>query len=293
VPERALEAIGIAAVVTEQAELSHPVVDVKSPPVILGALVHAYPEKLSSPEFRNGDWTILADGISYFWAAGRLLPETELKNAESFVSYQFRPYPNTVPPLGELNSEELEQLQSILERRESFNDFRSPDFMAALWGMDDFLTAENTVIGFDFLGFHIRIHPKIETALKQVESMILNAAEIDESTARWLADLSSAGGYAWRDIAGSANRSLHSYGIAIDLVPGDYRGKQAYWRWAAEYNDEWWTIPYTDRVQVPDIVVKAFEANGFIWGGKWLLFDQIHFEYRPELIILGRIAEGQ
>ncbi|MCK5249849.1 MAG: M15 family metallopeptidase, partial [Spirochaetaceae bacterium] len=42
----------------------------------------------------------------------------------------------------------------------------------------------------------------------------------------------------------------------------------------------------------PEAVVEAFEKNGFIWGGKWFLFDQIHFEYRPELIILGQLAEG-
>jgi hypothetical protein len=25
---------------------------------------------------------------------------------------------------------------------------------------------------------------------------------------------------------------------------------------------------------------------GFIWGGKWLFFDTMHFEYRPEILIL-------
>jgi hypothetical protein len=23
-----------------------------------------------------------------------------------------------------------------------------------------------------------------------------------------------------------------------------------------------------------------------VWGGKWMLFDTIHFEYRPEILIL-------
>jgi len=265
-------------------------VDVESPQVILGALLRAYPEKLGSLEFRGGDWSFLVDGVPYFWAGGRLLPEGQLGNAESFVPYQFHPYPETLPPLHELSSEELEQLQAMLVQRESRNDIRSSDFMTALWGMDDFLTAENTVIGFDFLSFHIRIHPGIKDALKQVEEEILTAAVSDEPTARWLGTLNTAGAYVWRDIAGSGNRSLHSYGIAIDLIPRDYRGKQAYWRWAADYNDEWWSIPYADRFQVPDAVIKAFEANGFIWGGKWRLFDQIHFEYRPELMILGEIS---
>ena len=39
--------------------------------------------------------------------------------------------------------------------------------------------------------------------------------------------------------------------------------------------------------------VEAFEAEGFIWGGKWSEFDLMHFEYRPELILLARLARGE
>jgi hypothetical protein len=37
-------------------------------------------------------------------------------------------------------------------------------------------------------------------------------------------------------------------------------------------------------------VIKAFEAYGFIWGGKWTFYDTMHFEYRPELLILGGLS---
>jgi hypothetical protein len=33
-------------------------------------------------------------------------------------------------------------------------------------------------------------------------------------------------------------------------------------------------------------VVRYFEDEGFVWGGKWLMFDTIHFEYRPEILVL-------
>ena len=33
--------------------------------------------------------------------------------------------------------------------------------------------------------------------------------------------------------------------------------------------------------------------NGFIWGGKWSEFDLMHFEYRPELILLARLTRGE
>ncbi|MDR1839603.1 MAG: M15 family metallopeptidase, partial [Treponema sp.] len=35
----------------------------------------------------------------------------------------------------------------------------------------------------------------------------------------------------------------------------------------------------------PQKVIKIFETYGFIWGGKWLFFDTMHFEYRPEILI--------
>jgi len=37
---------------------------------------------------------------------------------------------------------------------------------------------------------------------------------------------------------------------------------------------------------VPDEIVGIFEKYGFIWGGKWLFYDNMHFEYRPEILIL-------
>ena len=37
------------------------------------------------------------------------------------------------------------------------------------------------------------------------------------------------------------------------------------------------------RWNPPDPVIRAFEKEGFIWGGKWPLYDNMHFEYRPEL----------
>jgi hypothetical protein len=36
-------------------------------------------------------------------------------------------------------------------------------------------------------------------------------------------------------------------------------------------------------------VIKAFEDEGFIWGGKWEQYDNMHFEYRPEMHELNRL----
>ena len=31
---------------------------------------------------------------------------------------------------------------------------------------------------------------------------------------------------------------------------------------------------------MPHGIIQIFEQNGFIWGGKWLHVDSMHFEYR-------------
>nr|WP_297937988.1 M15 family metallopeptidase [uncultured Campylobacter sp.] len=33
---------------------------------------------------------------------------------------------------------------------------------------------------------------------------------------------------------------------------------------------------------MPEEIVRVFEKHGFIWGGRWVSFDTMHFEYRPE-----------
>lgn len=84
-----------------------------------------------------------------------------------------------------------------------------------------------------------------------------------------------AGGYFWRNIAGTARMSAHSFGIAFDITV-KYSN---YWRWDREDDPEY---RYTN--QVPAEVVACFERHGFIWGGRWYHYDTMHFEYRPELL---------
>ena len=43
----------------------------------------------------------------------------------------------------------------------------------------------------------------------------------------------------------------------------------------------------------PEQIVSIFEKEGFVWGGKWFKFDNIHFEYRPGVLILSRRLNGK
>jgi hypothetical protein len=89
------------------------------------------------------------------------------------------------------------------------------------------------------------------------------------------------GTFSWRIIAGTRRLSMHSLAIAIDVNPG----RNPYWRHHRRPS-----AILSRRKSFPATVVAAFEAEGFIWGGKWAEYDLMHFEYRPELLIKSRMT---
>ena len=105
----------------------------------------------------------------------------------------------------------------------------------------------------------------------QLEAVLRDLAQLPPAMTRYL--VPNSGGYSCRTIAGTSQRSMHGYGIAIDLA-----STQAdYWRWSGGERARY-------RNRLPADIVAAFERHGFIWGGRWRHFDTMHFEYRPELI---------
>lgn len=90
------------------------------------------------------------------------------------------------------------------------------------------------------------------------------------------------GTFCWRTIAGTQRLSMHSLAIAVDVNPG----RNPYWRHHRRPSDK-----LSRRARFPKEVIEAFEAEGFIWGGKWAEYDLMHFEYRPELLIKSRLLQ--
>lgn len=122
-----------------------------------------------------------------------------------------------------------------------------------------------------FLGMPVRVHRKIAAALERVANRLRAALDQDASLKPFLQHLS--GGFAERNIAGTDRPSAHAFGIAIDLD----KSMSDYWRWQKKGPHRW-------RNRIPKAIVDAFEAEGFIWGGRWYHYDTMHFEYRPELL---------
>ena len=88
----------------------------------------------------------------------------------------------------------------------------------------------------------------------------------------------SSGTWNYRLISGTTVLSLHAYGIAIDFKFNSYD----YWRWISTDQQE--AIAIQRIADYPDAIYAIMEKYGFIWGGKWMHYDTVHYEYRPELI---------
>ena len=152
---------------------------------------------------------------------------------------------------------------------------RNEAFFKLLYGGDEEAVRGNLETAL-FFGEPLRFNARhgAAKALARVAARLEALADRDPALKRYI--LPVAGHFYWRTIAGSGRLSAHSFGIAIDLNV-QYG---PYWRWSGRNAPE----VRAARARYPQAVVDAFEAEGFIWGGKWHSFDFMHFEYRPELL---------
>jgi hypothetical protein len=150
----------------------------------------------------------------------------------------------------------------------------------------------------EFLGQKIPFqkHLGAAAALGRVGKQIMAAAAKDPKLAKFIEPFTSKKidlrNYtnAWRTVKGTTRLSSHSFATAIDLLTNV---GPMYWLWDATKADPerakrgevgFRDIHFVARAKpiMPQPIVDAFEANGFIWGGKWNHYDTMHFEYRPE-----------
>lgn len=66
------------------------------------------------------------------------------------------------------------------------------------------------------------------------------------------------GAYMFRLMRGANQLSIHSWGAAIDLDPGNN--------------------PFGGKVTMPQAVVELFAKEGWVWGGPWHTHDGMHFQ---------------
>jgi len=252
---------------------------------VMKAFAAAYPERIEKAEFRNGDWAVLLRGTWFYYAEGKLLPANLLASAADYHPQPFYRYQIELPAWKDPSPEESARYREMSNNR-SFNTIRrAPHFFDALWRAHNRDESYQRIKTIRFLEKTVMINYSILEELSLVEEHILAAAKTDPQVQAWVNNVSTLEGWNWRNIADTQTRSYHAYGAAIDILPKSLGGKETYWLWAAQKREDWWNVSYNGRFHPPLAVIKSFEKYGFVWGGKWLYFDTMHFEYRPEILL--------
>jgi len=255
----------------------------------LRAFQKSFPDKISAVSFIDNDWTITAGGVTFFWAGGRLLPRAEKDKTDSYSPHFFYIIPANPMPPESYPPQYIENLRSRgnntarLERRDV-----NRTFMGILYGGLERNQIESLIVRVDFLGYRVNVHRDIVEPLKRVDAEIRKWSGAKD----FISSLGSIDGYSWRQIAGTQRMSYHSWGLAVDIQPKRLGGKAIYWQWEMERNKDWMLVPLENRWNPPQ-VIEAFEKEGFIWGGKWQVYDNMHFEYRPELHEFTRLMAAE
>ncbi|MDR0403477.1 MAG: M15 family metallopeptidase [Treponema sp.] len=253
---------------------------------MMKAFAGGYPDAIEKVEFRNDDWAVLMKGRWFYYADGRLLPEELLDQKDQFARQSFYNYFPDLPEWKAPEGETAERLKNALGNRRANPPKRSPAFFDTLWDANSRGTSYENLVQIRFLDRAVLVHRGIAERLGKIEARIREAAKTDPSIQPFIDNIGSLGAWNWRNVAATVSRSFHSYATAVDILPKSMNGLQTYWQWTADNNPEWYTVPYSRRFHPPEAVVKAFEAYGFCWGGKWPLFDTMHFEYRPEIMLM-------
>lgn len=236
------------------------------------SLSDAYRSHIDDIDFRDGDIAFRINDVWIYYQGGRMLAEKNLSSRKNYASL-FYPYPSgalkTIPP---------------------FNppEQRASDFLDAMFGRTS-LEIRNHGQSVSFLKHTAFVNRICVEPLKKVEQKILAEARFDPEVRDFIADLKILYSFQRKNVIGTGSVSYHSYGLALDLIPKSYERKHVYWKWSAVLNKTWYKTPWfltplNSRWSPPQPVIEAFEENGFIWGGKWVHFDTVHFEYRPELL---------
>lgn len=174
---------------------------------------------------------------------------------------------------------------------------RSEDLLKSVYGVDE-AAVRGALVKVNLLGHEVKFHRKLgaANALAQVGRELDAALKKDATLAEFLKNMivgesERPSTMNWRLIAGTTRLSTHSFGTAVDLVVKSVKAQ--YWLWDEQATNKakaaQGEIAYKDTHFIPaktpymhPTVVKIFEQNGFIWGGKWNHYDTMHFEYRPE-----------
>jgi hypothetical protein len=247
---RAQPVLGVALVALAAAAEPLPAL----PPPGLACLARWYP---ITPVHKDGSWSAsFPDGavVPYDDGKAKTFEEKlEAPDLEDTYSIPYRPGP----------------IRPVTAENEDPGRIRFDPLFRASYGRSE---KEVDVVPMEFLGQRLRVHRKVKPAFERVAQRLERALAKDRTLAPFLEHLG--GTFVWRPIANTHRQSAHSYGVSMDINVK----LSDYWEWQKP------KLPTRWRNRIPQAIVDAFEAEGFIWGGRWFHYDTMHFEYRPELL---------
>ena len=265
---------GCAAKLVNNIEVPKPVEglgNIKYRQAEVAVLLEAYESFIGEVAQLDNDVGFLFGNTWIYFRDGRMLTEESIRHQDRYKSIFYNYTLGRITKLPEYEEPTL----------------RSSDFLNHLFGTNEIKLRERCD-WVPFLNHNAYMNNFCESALRNVEVEILKAANNDQEVQAFIENLKTIYSFQQRKIRGTENTSYHSYGLALDLVPTSYNRKHVNWKWSTAFIDEWQLIPLEKRWSPPQVVIDAFEKNGFVWGGKWVHFDAVHFEYAPEIILLAQ-----
>lgn len=235
---------------SSDAAISLPVVDSGSPtPPELARICSFYACTAEADRIR------LPDGATIVWDDGKTkktLERIDHPDVEDVFALKY--------PAGS-------RIEPVLDPEIDPGRIRLEALFRATYGADAKAVAA-AMVPVKIAGHTVSFHEKAAPALTRVAERLTKLLAKDPSLSRYFEKLG--GTFNPRNIAGTDHPSAHSWAIAIDID--------------TSHSDYWRSSPaprWTNKI--PQAIVDVFEAEGFVWGGRWFHYDTMHFEYRPEL----------
>ena len=252
----------------------------------------AYPDVVFKYSFNRTvddfEISVIRDGQNniLYRAGGRYLRKEQLSYKEKFWQLLY-PFPKSLKDPSDFTEEELARVMMFgsTKNRKS-GRIAGTAFFDALYDCETREDVEKHIVSLNFLGNEISVHSRIKEPLEKVENKIRSAASYDRAVKQFLQELGPVSAYSWRSVRDTSGKSFHSMGLAVDIMPKNLKGKAIYWNWEkSRGNEKWMLVPLSDRWMPPEEVIRIFESEGFTWGGMWPIWDNMHFEHRPELLL--------
>ena len=250
----------------------------------------AYPDVQFALDYskEKKDWLIKVTNYGksqiFYWVGGLYLPESELENKDKYW-HVITPYKNEILDPATFSKEQAERIKNFGSSENRKNGKVSSKYIFnAIYDTSTRKSTEQHIKQIQFLNRNVNVHEYLKEPLKRVEEKINSLSQKNKDVKNFLEELSSCESYNWREIRDSNTRSFHSHGIAIDILPKHWGKKIIYWGFEKNKgNQNWMLIPVSERWMPPKEVIGIFLEEGFIWGGNWAVWDNMHFEYHPEL----------